>query len=334
MGWSAADRIANAGVDRQVEIRAVRIERIATANSQFIATLPPAMLAHDDARIELFTEAHPGPHCAGRAAYVNPISVPDSAYCGRRGIQLDLRIQCALAQARQRTMLGLTKKTGFRARQDQREGRSQVRASDRAHGWFDKIRHRRIAVIKEGFRPEFDFPRRRREAPRVSLVIARSVLDVLRRQRLPYSSRLRPKLLQGDAAGTKLLPVSGVDTAVPEMLAKTETRGKTQDNIGIGAGLAGRRDDGLPKLNARLRLWTDFESDLESFAFEAGRHRQHDIRKRRRRRHEQIGMGVEIEPGQRSTSANRIAVSEQQIRAEPDEAAGGIARAFQDGAGQ
>ena len=27
MGWSAADRIANAGVDRQVEIRAVRIER-------------------------------------------------------------------------------------------------------------------------------------------------------------------------------------------------------------------------------------------------------------------------------------------------------------------
>src|SRR5947208_2264556 len=172
-------------------------------------------------------------------------------------------------------MLGLTKKTGFRERQDQREGRSQVRASDRAHGWFDKIRHRRIAVIKEGFRPEFDFPRRRREAPRVSLVIARSVLDVLRRQRLPYSSRLRPKLLQGDAAGTKLLPVSGVDTAVPEMLAKTETRGKTQDNIGIGAGLAGRRDDGLPKLNARLRLCTDFESDLESFAFEARRHRPH-----------------------------------------------------------
>src|SRR5207253_9212400 len=58
MGWSAADGIANAGVDRQVEVRAVRIERIAIANSQLIATLPPAMFAHDDARIELFTEAH------------------------------------------------------------------------------------------------------------------------------------------------------------------------------------------------------------------------------------------------------------------------------------
>jgi hypothetical protein len=208
-------------------------------------------------------------------------------------------------------MLGLTKKTGFRARQDQREGRSQVGASDRAHGWFDKIRHGRIAVIKEGFRPEFDFPRRRREAARVSLVIARSVFDVLRRQRFPQSSRLRSKLLQGDAAGTKLLPVSSVDITVPEMLAKTETRSKTQDNIGIGPGLAGWRHDGLPKLNVRLRFCADFESDLERFAFEAGRHRQHDIRKRRRRRHEQIGMGVEIERGQRSTSANRIAVSEQ-----------------------
>src|SRR5258708_8677387 len=120
MGWSAADGIANVGVDRQVEVRAVRIERIAIANSQFIATLPPAMLADDDARIELFTEARPGPHSAGRGAYVDPISVPDSACRGRRGIELDLRIQCALAQARQCRMLRLTKNTAFLARQDQR----------------------------------------------------------------------------------------------------------------------------------------------------------------------------------------------------------------------
>ena len=54
MGWRAADGIADARVDRQVEVRAVRTERIAIADSQFIATLPPAMLAHYDARIELF----------------------------------------------------------------------------------------------------------------------------------------------------------------------------------------------------------------------------------------------------------------------------------------
>ena len=81
-----------AGVDRQVEVRAVRTERIAIANSQFIATLPPAMLADDNAWIELFTEARPRAHSAGRGAHINPISIPDAACRGRRGIQFDLRI--------------------------------------------------------------------------------------------------------------------------------------------------------------------------------------------------------------------------------------------------
>ena len=79
MGWSAADGISNAGVDRQVEVRAVRIERIGIANAQFIATLPPAMFADDNTRIELFAEACPGSHAARWGAYVNPISVLDTA---------------------------------------------------------------------------------------------------------------------------------------------------------------------------------------------------------------------------------------------------------------
>jgi hypothetical protein len=52
MRWGTADGIANGGVDCQVEIRAVRIERIGIASSQFIATLPPAMLADDNTWIE------------------------------------------------------------------------------------------------------------------------------------------------------------------------------------------------------------------------------------------------------------------------------------------
>src|ERR1700675_4071696 len=109
MGLSAADRIANGGVNRQVEVRAVRIERIGVANSQFIASLPPAMLADDNAWIEFFAEARPGSHSAGRGAHVNPIAVLDSARCGSRRIQFDLWVQCVLAQTRQCTMLGLTK---------------------------------------------------------------------------------------------------------------------------------------------------------------------------------------------------------------------------------
>ena len=77
---------------------------------------------------------------------------------------------------------------------------------------------------------------------------------MLCRQRFPQSGRLRSKLFQGDAAGTKLLPVSGIDIAVPEMLAKTETRGKAKDDIGIGPCLAGRRDDGLPEAERAIAL--------------------------------------------------------------------------------
>jgi len=78
MGRRAADGIANADVDCQVEVGSVRIERIAITNSQLIASLPPAMLADDDARIEPFTEARPGPHSAGRGAYIHPVSVPNA----------------------------------------------------------------------------------------------------------------------------------------------------------------------------------------------------------------------------------------------------------------
>ena len=86
MGWRAADGIADAGVYRQVEIRAVRIERIAIANAQFIATLPPAMLADDHARIEFVTEARPRPHATDRGAHIDPITISDAACRGRRWI--------------------------------------------------------------------------------------------------------------------------------------------------------------------------------------------------------------------------------------------------------
>ena len=131
MGWSAADGIANGGVDRQVEVSAGRIERIRIANSQFIATLPPAMLADDNAWIELFAETRPGSHSAGRGAHVNPVAVLDSACCGSHRVQFDLRMQCALAQAWQCAVLGLTKQTGFGARQD--KGKDAAR-SGRATG--------------------------------------------------------------------------------------------------------------------------------------------------------------------------------------------------------
>ena len=95
MGRGSADRIANGGVDCQIEVRAVRIEGIGGGHSQLFAALPPAMLADDNAWIEFIAEPRSGPHPAGRCADLNPIAVL-TAGCGSRRIQFDLRVQCAL----------------------------------------------------------------------------------------------------------------------------------------------------------------------------------------------------------------------------------------------
>src|SRR6516162_11392288 len=137
MRLSAADRIANGGVNRQIEVRAIRAERIGGANSQFIATLPPAVLTDNNAWIDLFVEARPGAHSAGWGAHVNPIAILDSARRRGRRIQFDLRVHCVLAQTRQRTMLGLTKQTWLGAGQDQRVRSSQVRADNRTNRRLD-----------------------------------------------------------------------------------------------------------------------------------------------------------------------------------------------------
>src|ERR1700730_9791149 len=318
MRWGAADGIANGGVDGQVEIRAVRTERIGIAGSQFIASLPPAMLADDNAWVELWAETRPGSHSAGRGAHVNPISILDAARRSSRRMQFDLRMQCALAQAQQCTMLALAKQAGLGARQDQRIGSGKVGARNRADWRFDKVRKRRITVVKKGLGPEFHFPRRRREAAWISSVVPRGMLDVTRRQGFPQSGRLGSKLIQGDTARPELLAISSLDVAVPELLAEAKARCEVENEIGVRPCLTRRSDDRLPKLNMRLCGFADLKSGFESFAFEAGGHRQHDIRQRGSGGHEQIGMGVEIERGERGTSPDTIALSEQEIGGEAD----------------
>src|SRR5258708_8308675 len=233
MRWSAADRIANGGVNRQIEVCAIRIERIGIANSQFVASLPPAMLADNDTWIKFFAEKRPGSHPPGRGAHVNPVSVLDSSHRSGRGMQFDLGVQSAFAQTWQCAMLALTKQAGLGAGQYQREGGSQIRARNGADWWFDKVRQGRITVIKEGLGPEFDFARGRHEAALVSFVVSRRVVGGTGRQLFPQSGGFGSKLIQGNAARAKLISVSRIDITVPEMLAKAETHGEVENDIRV-----------------------------------------------------------------------------------------------------
>src|SRR5689334_9426856 len=149
----AADRIADRRIDRVIEIRTLRTERIIGRQIEPGAGLPPAMLADDHPRIELVVETRPRPHAAGRCLDRNPAARRDAAR--RRGfwMQLDLGILRALAQARQATMLALAEHRWLRASENQRIARHEIGPTHGTDLRLDEVGKCRIAMIEKGFRP-------------------------------------------------------------------------------------------------------------------------------------------------------------------------------------
>src|SRR5437773_6266703 len=132
MSWRAAHRIAVRRVHGKIEIGALRGERIVARRIEFLAGLPPAMLANDDARIELVIEAGLGSHAARRCLNGDPAAGRDAARRCRVGMQFDLRVLCALSQAWQGAMLRLAEECGLRASEHQREPRDKIGTCDGA----------------------------------------------------------------------------------------------------------------------------------------------------------------------------------------------------------
>ena len=102
-----------------------------------------------------------------------------------------------------------------------------------------------------------------------------------------------------------------------------------KDDFGVRPRFSRRRHDRLAKLHQRLGVRADLEADLQRLALETRRDRQHDVGERRRGRHEEIGMGVEVQRRQRGATAIRIGLRQQQVRAEPDQAAHRIGHALE-----
>ena len=60
------------------------------------------------------------------------------------------------------------------------------------------------------------------------------------------------ELFQCHAAGTELVAISRIDVAIPELLAKSESRGQIEDHDRCRAGLPGGRHNSGPELNEGL----------------------------------------------------------------------------------
>src|SRR5262249_19835810 len=123
------------------------------------------------------------------------------------------------------------------------------------------------------------------------------MLAVSRRQGHAYASRIRPELIERDAARAELLAIRVVDIAVPEVLATSKALSQGENEIRVRPRLAPWRNDARAQLHERLRLGADLEADLEGLALEGGRDRQHDLGRCGGRRHEQVGVRIEVQCG-------------------------------------
>ena len=120
------------------------------------------------------------------------------------------------------------------------------------------------------------------------------------------------------------MSVRGVDVAVPEVRAEAETPRQLEDDLGIGARLAARRDHRPPELNERLRRGAHLEAELEGFALERRRDGQHDVGELRGRIHEDVGVDVKVERRQRGAPTGDVGMRDQKVRAEADQSAHGV----------
>jgi hypothetical protein len=79
------------------------------------------------------------------------------------------------------------------------------------------------------------------------------------------------------------------------MLTQPKTLSEIKHDIGIGSGFTQRIYHGWPQLDQRLRLGANVESDLQCLPLERGRDWKYHVSEFRRRVHEHVGVGVEVQ---------------------------------------
>src|SRR5262245_50400306 len=123
MRGRAADRVARSSVNEQVAIGAHRPERVVAGRADLGAGLPPAVGTNRDPGVEVVVQPGAGAHAARWRLDRHPVAIGNPARLRRRGMELHFGMRDALAQTRQRVVLGLAEQRRFRARQDQWETR-------------------------------------------------------------------------------------------------------------------------------------------------------------------------------------------------------------------
>ena len=113
MRCRAADRIERVAADEQVKIGAFRFKWIVCRRAECSAALPPAVLAHYHARIEVRVKMGADAHAALRRVNRDPVALgnPSRPCCFR--VQFHFWVEGFPAQAGQGAMLALAEQGGL-----------------------------------------------------------------------------------------------------------------------------------------------------------------------------------------------------------------------------
>ena len=98
MRCRSADSIKHRAANDQVEIGAVRCERVIPRRVYLRAGLPPAVLANHHTGIEVVIQPRAGTYSAFRRYDRHPVAVGDATCLRRRGMQFHFRMRSTLAQ--------------------------------------------------------------------------------------------------------------------------------------------------------------------------------------------------------------------------------------------
>ena len=184
-------------------------------------------------------------------------------------MELDLRVHRLPAQAGQAAVLRLAEQVVLGRREDQRVARGQVGPRPRADERLLELGERRVPVLEQRLGVELDLARRRVEADRRPRPAAPRTCGSGSRPGARTPSGWSRSSSRESPSGCRRTR-SGLDVAIPEVVAETEARREAEHDLGVGARLAGRVDDPGPELHERRGVLADLEADLEGLRARTG----------------------------------------------------------------
>ena len=179
-------------------------------------------------------------------------------------------------------------------------------------------------MIAKDLRKEFDLTR-------VGVHAGLAIAKIMRPPRHANARGLLTQTAKGYAGGPEDRLKAALYISVPEEVSEAKSLCEFEDHLRVRARFASAGDDRLAELDQTLRGLRTLEAYTQRLPLPGRIDRQEDIGISRGRRHDDIGLHMEVQTGKRLRAARSVRVVDKKIAPEPEQASDGVRIAVQDG---